>query len=159
MGGCNFPFIHCNDECVSRVCVLEYWASRLKSVMSPVNPFLSGYVSKFWELYSWWAARWIAAAELSCILFRSDTVKKVESVREIWHFSTTEDLWSDLYLIVLPFCLPDLTLWFCLKIYLLQTLKAAYEIGGVFGLEYGDNQHAQSSLVSVPPHCHNLCLK
>lgn len=41
---------------------------------------------------------------------------------------------------------------FALKIYLPQTLKAAYEIGGVFSLEYGDNQHAQSSLVSIPPH-------
>lgn len=42
---------------------------------------------------------------------------------------------------------------FGLKRYLLQTLKAADEMGGVCYLEHGDNQHAQSSLVSALPRC------
>ncbi len=42
---------------------------------------------------------------------------------------------------------------FALNRCLLQTLKAADEMGGVCYLERGDNQHAQPSLVSALPHC------
>lgn len=47
---------------------------------------------------------------------------------------------------------------FALKKYLHQTFQAAYEIRGVYCLEYGDNQHAQSSLVRASSQCDKAAL-
>lgn len=82
--------------------------------------------------------------------FRGGTVQRREEQSDRNVCAAVEPL-SDLSSTVLAFLMSPRG--FALNRYSLQILKATPEMGGVYCVERGGDQHAQPSLVSAPPRC------